>query len=284
MKQRRIINLTGAFSASIMLATVILAWPQVAGAAKLVGHKALYTVEPGVFKSGGDFVGATGHMEIRLENACDGWTMSQTLQMNLQLANGNELRQFHRYTGQESQDGIRYDFFSSSRIGERREDFRGRATMESASSSLGVGPGNAVFRIPEGRKLPLPEGTRFPIGHTAYLIDRAQAGDHLVAAIVFDGGDDTGPQEVTAFIARKQSTAEVIGKEIAKSLGPLVATSGWKIRMAFYKLDSQGGVPDYEIEALQLENGVAPWLLLDYQDFSVVLKMNKLEELPSPKC
>ena len=298
MEQRRILNPSGAFGAivlyvlrrtphALMLAIITFALAPVTGdanATKLVGHRAHYTVGPGHFSSGGDFTGVSGNMELSLEVDCNGWIMSQTLQMNLQLANGNEVRQFHRYTGRESEDGTRYDFSSSSRIGDSQEEFRGRAVMDPADSSGGVGAGNAVFRIPEGQKIPLPNSTRFPLGHTRYLIERAKAGDRLAASLVFDGADDGGPQEVSAFIGRKQHARDVIGNDVALALGPLADSSGWKIRMAFYKLDSQQAIPEYEVEALQLENGIAPWLLLDYHDFSVVLKMNKLEEILPPKC
>ena len=278
MKKRRIFNPSGPFGA-IILAVVVLTAPATADAAEMVGHKAIYSVQPGTFESASDFTGVSGNMELVLENDCTGWTMSQTLQMNLQLANGGELRQFHRFTGRESRDGTRYDFFSSSRVGNNREDFRGRAIMEGPG-----GPGNVVFRIPEGKKIPLPEGAKFPLGHMTFLIDRAQAGERLAAAIVFDGADDGGAQEVTAFIGRKQLARDVIGEDRVKALGALVEGSGWNIRMAFYKLEAQAAVPEYEVEALQLDNGVTPWLLLDYHDFSVVLKMNKLEEIPLPKC
>jgi len=297
MEHRRIFNPAVACSAivkkmlrhtpkALIPAIVAFALTPVAGgnAAELVGHRALYSLGAGHFSSGSDFTGVSGNMELALEVDCNGWTMSQTLQMNLQLANGNEVRQFHRYTGRESEDGTRYDFSSSSRIGGNQEEFRGRAIMDSAGSSGAVGAGNAVFRIPEGQKIPLPHSTRFPLGHTKYLIERAEAGDHLAAAIVFDGADDGGPQEVSAFIGRKQLARDVIGQDATLALGRLADSYGWKIRMAFYKLDSQQAVPEYEVEALQLENGVAPWLLLDYHDFSVVLKMNKLEEILPPKC
>jgi len=298
MEQRRIFNPTGACSATalsalrrtpqaLMLAIITFALTPFIGdahATKLVGHRAHYSLGPGHFSNGGDFTGVSGNMELSLEVDCNGWVMSQTLQMNLQLANGNEVRQFHRYSGRESEDGTRYDFSSSSQMGGVLEEFRGRAIMDPAGSSGSVGAGNAVFRIPEGQKIPLPNNTRFPLGHTRYLIDRASAGDRLAAATVFDGADDGGAQEVSAFIGRKQLARDVIGKDVVLALGPLADGSGWKIRMAFYKLDSQQAIPEYEVEALQLENGVAPWLLLDYHDFSVVLKMNKLEEILPPKC
>ncbi|HER26347.1 MAG TPA: DUF1849 family protein [Rhodospirillales bacterium] len=282
MEQRSIVDPLGALRrAALCLALVFIALAtlSVARAAKMVSHRAFYTLSSGGFKSGGRFTGVDGTMELALEKDCTGWTMSQSLRMNLQMANGSELRQVHRYTGRESDDGIRYDFYSSSQIGNSREDFRGRAIMESSG-----GPGNAVFRIPQGKKIPLPLGTKFLFAHTIYLIEQAEAGARLATAIVFDGTDDEGPQEVTAFIARKRHAREFIGKDRVKALGPLVDRSGWKIRMAFYKLDSRGAVPEYEVEALQLDNGVTPWLLLDYQDFSVVLELDKLEEISSPQC
>ena len=286
MEHKRIISPCGTSKTTgwrgligIVPVAIGLMFPLAAQASEFAGHKAVYTIVPGNFESGGDFVGVSGNMELSLENNCNGWTMSQTLQMNLQMADGNELRQFHRYTGQELSDGTRYNFFSSSRVADNREDFRGRAHMEHPD-----GAGNAVFRIPEGKSIPLPETTKFPLGHTAFLIKRAQAGDRLVPAIVFDGADAGGPQEVTAFIGRKQHASEVIGKVSVESLGPLADRAGWKIRMAFYKLDSQGAIPEYEVEALQLENGVTPWILLDYHDFSVVMKMIKLEAILPPKC
>ena len=277
--KKRVIGASWGSCVLAMLGILGLFWPLTSHAAQMVGHRALYSLEAGSFDDGSNFDGASGKMELSMERNCDGWTMSQSLKMNLQLVSGGELQQFHRYTGRENHDGTQYDFFSSSQAGDTRDDFRGQAVMERPR-----GAGNAEFRIPQGKKIPLPQGTRFPLGHTAFLIDRAMAGDRMVNATVFDGGDDTGPQQVTAFIGKKIPARDVIGKKRAKALGPLVDRSGWKMRMAFYKLDSQKAEPEYEVEALQLDNGVTPWLLLDYHDFSVILKMIKIEEIPPPKC
>lgn len=284
MKIKRILIVAGHSLATVTLGLTAVTLGLVAlsgplAAAELASHRAIYSIGPGVFKIGGNFTGVGGSMELSLEKSCGGWTMSQTMQMNLQLANGGELRQLYRYTGRESSDGTSYDFSSSSRVGGVREDFRGRAVVDRPGGS-----GKAVFRVPADKKIALPQGVKFMFGHTLYLIKRAQAGDRMASAVVFDGTDDQGPQEVTAFIGRKQYAGDVIGKDSLKSLGPLVDRSGWKIRMAYYKLDSRSETPDYEVEALQLDNGVTPWMLLDYPDFSVVLKMVKLEEIPAQKC
>jgi hypothetical protein len=54
--------------------------------------------------------------------------------------------------------------------------------------------------------------------------------------------------------------------------------------MGFYELDSQDSVPSYELEILQLDNGITPTLILDYQDFTLLLNQERLNELPPPDC
>lgn len=248
-------------------------------AAEMVSHKAFYSMKLGNVRQGSDFVGVRGKMGLSMERTCDGWTMSQNMRMDLSTPEGNEVLQDLRFTGWESTDGRRYRFFASNTVNGEREDFRGRVLKPTAT-----GPGNAIFRIPEGRKIPLPEGTLFPIGHTAWLIDKARAGERQLSTPVFDGADGEAPQQVSAFIGAKFKPGQQVPMEKLKALGPLAQAAGWKIRMGFYELDSHASAPDYEIEILQLENGVTSSMLLEYPDFSVVLTLEQLEEIPSPDC
>jgi hypothetical protein len=259
------------------LATLICT--NVVFAADMVAHRAFYSLKLGLVRSGSDFVGAGGNMGLSMERTCDGWTMSQTLRMDLTTASGEQVAQDLRFTAWESDDGSQYRFFASNNVNGQREDFRGRALVNAPDGS-----GNANYRIPEGKKIPLPEGTMFPLGHTAWLIERAMAGERHVSRTVFDGADGEGAQLVTAFIGPKLKPGDHISKTKASALGPLSQQPGWKIRMGFYELDSQQSAPDYEVEILQLENGITPTLILDYQDFTVILTQEKLEEIPLPDC
>jgi len=248
-------------------------------AAKMVAHKAFYSLKLGQVRSGGNVTGARGNMGLELKKTCDGWTMSQTLFMDLDMPDGSEFSQDLRFTGWESPDSTEYRFFASNRIDNSREDFRGNARMAGRGGS-----GYVYFKVPEDKKIPLPEETMFPIGHTAWLIERAEAGVRLAAGIVFDGADGEGPQRVSAFIGPKLD-ADVHGAgDMVKDLGAMLDRPGWKIRMAFYALDSRESAPDYEVEVLQLDNGVIPTMLLDYREFTVQLKSERLEILPAPDC
>ncbi|MHA1597107.1 MAG: EipB family protein [Alphaproteobacteria bacterium] len=248
-------------------------------AAKLVSHKAFYSLKLGQLRPGSNFSGVSGNMALELKKTCDGWTMSQTLVMDLGLPDGRQIRQDLRFTGWESPDGTEYRFFASNRTGDEREDFRGYARLGDVG-----GAGNAHYRVPEANKIPLPENTLFPLGHTMWLIERATAGDRLANTIVFDGADGEGPQRVSAFIGPKLAAGAHQASAMVKKLGPLLDRPGWKIRMAFYPLDSQTSVPDYEVEVLQLDNGIVPTMLLDYQEFTVLLEPEQLEMIAPPKC
>ncbi len=259
----------------------LVAWlsPFDAEAVDMVAHKAFYSMKLGSVRTGSDFVGARGNMGLSMERTCDGWTMSQTLRMDLATPDGEEIEQKLRFTAWESDDGTQYRFFASNNVNGEREDFRGRALKESAE-----GVGNANYRIPDDLKIPLPEGTMFPLGHTIWLIERALAGKRQVSVMVFDGADGEGPKQVSAFIGPKLKSGEKITEEQRTALGPLSQRPGWNIRMGFYDLDAKESAPDYEVEILQLDNGITPSLILDYQDFTIVLTLEKVEEIPKPNC
>ena len=198
--------------------------------------------------------------------------------MILDAPDEGEVIQDMRYTGWESDDGIRYWFFASNKVDGVRNDVRGRALK-----GLENGTGNANYSIPEALKVPLPKGTLFPLGHTLWLIERALAGERQVYNTLFDGTQQ-GVQKVTAFIGEKMQYGEHITKEQAKLLGPLSQRPGWNIRMGFYELNTQNSMPAYEMEVLQLDNGITPSLVLDYLDFTIILTQVSLDGIPLPDC
>jgi hypothetical protein len=110
------------------------------------------------------------------------------------------------------------------------------------------------------------------------------AGERQVSNTVFDGAGAEGAQQVTAFIGPKMKSGQHITKEQAEVLGPLSQRPGWNIRMGFYELDFQNSVPDYEVEILQLDNGITPSLMWDYHGFTVIFTQKRLEEIPLPDC
>ena len=272
----RFTTLSYKYITKFLFGLALFSYAELAWAVELVAHKAFYSLKLGTVREGSDFIGAQGNASLSVEHACDGWTMSQTLHMILTTPDGGEVIQDLRFAGWESDDGIRYRFFASNNVNGVRSDFRGHAFM-------GLENGSAIYNIPEDLKVPLPKGTLFPFGHTSWLIERALAGKRHVSTTLFDGTQQ-GIQKVTAFIGKKMQHSEHTTKAQGTLLGPLAQRPGWNIRMGFYEPDSQNSMPAYEMEVLQLDNGITPSLILDYQDFTIILTQVRLDDITLPDC
>lgn len=258
---------------SAVLAAILAAFSSgVLAAAELVPHRVVYGIKLNSARSGNSIVDAGGVTTLELKRVCDGWIVVQRMSMRLELASGGTLLQEMQYTGWESFDGKRYRFAARTRSGDEREAFSGEA--ESGA------PGGARFKQPRLLRVALPEGTLFPVSHTRLLIDSADAGRRLIERPVFDGTEDKEPQTVSAFLGPRKGAKE----HPWAAVGPLAERPGWNMRLAFYEAGARGPEPDYEIAMLQLDNGVAPRLMLDYSEFSVVLEAQRIEAIEMPTC
>ena len=262
----------------LLISLVIFSSSGWAWSTDLVAHKAFYSIRLGTVSEGSDFIDAKGNVSQVIELTCNGWTMSQKLHLSLTTSDGDEVVQNLRFTGWESADGSRYNFFASNIIDGIREDYRGFALQGLNNSS-----GSASYRIPKDVKVSLPKGTFFPLSHTKLLIRRAKSGVRHVSNTFFDG-THMSAQRVSAFIGKQKLYGQHITKDQGTLLGPLSQRPGWKIRMGFYNLGFKDYAPIYELEILQLDNGVTPFLILDYQDFSLVFTQERLYEIPNPDC
>ncbi len=257
-------------AAGLVAAIAVAAAAGPASAAELVPHRALYSLKLSTTRSGSGILDARGNMHFALEQTCDGWTIAETLSLVVDSANGAFEQEMH-YAGWESADGTTYRFVSRHRLGGDRGDTRGRARAGQA--------GEAVFKSPAARTLPLPEGTLFPVGHTTSLIDHAVAGSRQVPSTVFDGIDGEGPQKVVAFIGPRRRP-DVEGDDPDS----LTNRPRWTMRLAFYPVDSAASAPQYEMEAVQLDNGVVSRLVLDFNEFAVILELETVTALARPVC
>ena len=251
----------------------ILAGTGPLGAAELVAHRAIYSIALGSVQVPGAIVEADGAMKMELEKTCEGWIIGQDMTMNVITAQGRLIEQYLHFAGWESLDGRAYRFAARRETGDETESALGRASIGADG-----GPGEAAFKLPEAKTLSLPGETLFPVAHTGWLIDRALAGDRRASRFIFDGADGQGPERAVAFIGQRKEPRE------GGALGPLTDRPGWNMRLAFFPQDSRGGAPEYEIEIHQLDNGVATRMVLDFQAFSVVLTLEKIEAVPPPSC
>ena len=243
-------------------------------AGEIVPHRAIYSLTLGKTDQSGRFLDVDGAVTSVLEKTCDGWIITEQVSMRIDTQVGGPLRQNLKYTGWESLDGRRYRFAARSRTNDKSKSFRGDARSDPD------GPGEAVYTRPKKVTMALPPGTHFYFGLTSWLIERAKAGVSRAETIVFDGTDDEGPQRAVVFIVPLVKK----GDEVKSGLGPLVDRPGWIMRIAFYPLDGLGAAPDYEVQAVVLDNGVTPKLELVFTGFTAIQTLEKIEALELPDC
>lgn len=243
-----------------------------APAAELASYRASYEVKTGAVRPGSPFVAVGGAMAYAAEKSCDGWVISQDMTLAMTASDGSILQQTFRFSSWESFDGARYRFAVNTALDDEEETFRGRAVLSGAKGS-----GEAVYTEPESRSFELPSGTLFPMGQAAMIVEKAELGPGHVPHFTFDGTDGEGANRAVIYIGRKVEPASA-------ETDPLLKRPGWLVRLSYYGDDEKALVPSYEVEALQLDNGIAPRMILDYQDFTARLNLIKLERLPEPKC
>ena len=241
-------------------------------------HRAGYEMSLASVKNGSNITGVSGKMLFEWTDACDGWAVQQHLQLHFSYAGGEESDVTSTVVSWESKDGKRYNF-NVRRVSDGKETdvFRGKAVM-------GPNGGKVIYSTPKDRVTELSPDTIFPSAHTVTILQKALAGEKLFTRRVFDGSDEEGSSDISAFIGSESAKAQVADMDPKFKDNPLLDQPSWPIRMAFFKLDTETGEPDYEMNLMLSANGVARKMLLDYGDFSVSGSLVNIEPLPPSGC
>jgi hypothetical protein len=264
------------FPARLLLVSLLAAPVLDAQAVEIAPHRALYSMTLGSTKSNSGVVGASGTMTYEWGETCDGWTVEQRYKLRMLYAESSEVEITSNYVTWESKDGLRYRFNERKmKNGELDEEVRGEAKLEGKGQ-----PGTAAFSRPKQDTVDLPAGVVFPTEHTLLLIEKAQAGEQFLSKNVFDGATEDRAVEVSGVIGPEQPAGA--GPNDVKS--PLLERPSWRIRLAFFPLDSKAEKPEYELGMRLHDNGVSREMLLDYGDFAVKAKLDEIEALPKPSC
>ncbi len=243
-------------------------------ATELAPHRAFYSVSLAKNSVQGQVLGVDGVMTMTMERTCDGWIFTQDMETVIALENGSALSQSALFTSWESLDGLEYRFASRYRNGGGSDQIRGRAELRADGS------GTAHYSEPEKAEVELPRGTLFPISHTAWLIDEAASGARYASRVVFTGSEELEPELINVFIGNPVDSA----RQGEEPNGMLSERTGWPLTMAFHSVASATGVPSFEMNAMQLDNGVAPNLRMNFGEFATEMKVERLEPIASPDC
>lgn len=248
--------------------------------ASLAPHRALYSLSLDNVRASSEVTGVDGTMVFEWADACDGWAIQQRMALRFTYAQGNLVPIESAVMMWEAKDASSYAFTVRKTVnGQNDASFQGRAEMHAKEDGLGW----VRYSLPkEKEEIALSAETLFPSGHTELIISKALAGENFFSRRVFDGSDETGFADVSAFIGPEISKEEPLPKGVADN--SLLKSRAWPVRLAFFDPKAPQDTPDYEMDLVLQENGVARNISIDYGDFKIKGTLKKLDSSVSSLC
>jgi hypothetical protein len=264
-----------AVGAALSSAVALGAAPSHAAPVNLLPHRAAYRLSLAEAESSSGLAAVRGGLVLEWRAACDGWLSLQRLGFVAESDEGPGFTYDVRFSSWESRDNTQLRFNVRSFDGPRvQEEFRGLATLEGPGAR-----GTARYSLPVGDVVELPAGTIFPTEHVADLIEAAQAGERVVSRQVFDGSGENALTRATAIIGKPEAVR------------PAGGTGGeerrWPVGIAYFgegKAEGDDALPQFEISFNLSEGGVLHDVRLDYGEFTLDARLERLETFDQPDC
>ena len=238
-------------------------------ATTLVPHQAEYGLSLKRADGGSGVTDATGAIQYRFEQTCDGYISENRTFLSIRDDSGNVFHTGYLYITWESLDGKDYRF----RIRNMRD---GQTTDESIGYARSGPKPEAVFTSPAQLTMPLPDYVVFPTRHLKMLVEAAEKGQKVFSVPVFDGSNENPTNTISAFINTGKLTE---GTEEGLARGPF-----WPMRLAFFPIPAESEQPIFEMSIDYSASGFARELVQDYGDFELIGKLREVEKLPRPDC
>lgn len=249
------------------------------GVVRIVPHRAVYKMALASAKNGSNVSDVTGHMTFEWRDVCDGWAIQQRLQLHFGYTDGEDQNLVSTELTWESKDGKNYTFnIRRTTDGQETEAYRGRAVQNTDGTAL------ATYSVPEGQTKKLPVGTLFPSSHTKLILQEAAKGEKFFIRHVFDGSDEDGSSDISAFILPPRALGKNPELKAKGKNNPLLTDAAWPVHLAFFKIGTETGEPDYEMDMALLPNGVAQHMKIDYGDFAVTGNLEEASALQTQNC
>lgn len=255
------------------LLVVALTGASLAQTKDIIAHKALYDVQLHSKNSGAQIVNIDGKMFYEWHRSCDAWESNHRFNLLYEYTDSPSMQITSDLSTYEPFDGRSLNFSSRRmRNGELFEEIRGHAQIKPGEA------GEATYTMPEDKTYSLPAGTLFPMGHTKDVMQMMEKGENFHLATIFDGSDEDGPREVTAFIGKKvrPDSAVLANPNVDETL---LDNEAHQLRLAFFSLKDSQPSTEYEMDLVFHDNGIISSMIIEYKDFSVAQKLIALEKV-----
>jgi hypothetical protein len=267
-----------------MLALALLAFATPAAAdvsvtpelvAKMQPHRAIYSLKAKTIAPTGGVADADGAISYELSEECGRWLTKHTFLLNIVRQDTKERSIRTEYTSWEAKDGLTFGFETRTKSDGQETEFRtGRAQLDRIG-----GPGKAVLEGRGARKdITFQPGTSFPTWHILELVAAGRAGEKIVWRQMFDGSSEGKINGVHAVVVNPVPAAAI-------EPAALFAHPGFRFKLTFFDPPQEDKErPNYKVDMTVNEAGVTTAMALEYSDFSLEAKIEKIETLPKPTC
>lgn len=249
-------------------------------ATEIASHRAIYELSLGKVEGVSRYSAVDGLVTRSVERTCDGWIVAEHMVLRVLTRVGGEIDREIRFTSWESHDGTDFRFASRviSKVGNEDKRVKGRLQVAKEGAA-----GKAIFAVPEGRVVDVPDETYLPVGHIRKLLAAATGGKRQVQFHLFDGSEEDGPELMSSFIVGPLEKSSG-GKNDYIDKGNLASGPGWRVNAAFYDSTKTKATPTFQIEMELMANGLPRHMVLDLDDFSIVQALREVKTLPKPDC
>lgn len=248
------------------------------GMSVLAPHRAVYDLE---LKDASDRSGVkslTGRMVYDFNgSACDGFTT--TFRYVTKIDTGETQRVADQQTTTfESGDGKEFRFSTKNYVDQQLDqETRGSAQEKGGGVAVVVTkPAEATYKL---------EQSFFPTMHLVDMLSRAEKGEKLYEATIFDGTENADHTLTTTVIIGDMNKAAAPGED--SKLGDTILGKGYfPVSVSYFDEKSDKGQeePVYQIGFKLYENGITRDLVMDYGDFSMTGKLVDLKVYDKPDC
>ena len=169
--------------------------------------------------------------------------------------------------------------------------FRDDSLTDSTEGNAGRGGRGGAVKVelikPKQKGLRIDAGVYFPMQHTLALMDAAAQGRNRLEANVYDGSDNG---------TKVYFTSAIIGEEVSRggvrmpgdepNIKKLETLRAWPVSISYFEPTGviADAVPSYEISFQFLENGISTQLMIDYGDFALIGRLERLSLLAVDNC
>ncbi|MEM8855041.1 MAG: DUF1849 family protein, partial [Pseudomonadota bacterium] len=247
-------------------------------------HRAIYDVTLGSAEPSASVITASGRLVFEVTGAsCEGYVVNSRFVTRVTDREGNGRTTDLRSSTFEALEPATFSFLNQTYVdGTLQSETKGSAEALADGTHL-------TLTAPKESEATLGRAV-FPTAHTLLILQAALAGDRVLEAPVFDGGDSADTVYDTTTVIGGAKTGLPGAKDGEKTA--LNALEGaaeedvWRLVISYFAANDEPGerTPDYEIAFSMLKSGISYGVVFNYGAFSLSGTLAELTVFDVPEC